>query len=194
MKLRHLVAVAISIFMLSACSVPASKYAPIKTSIAEPASIPETDMNDPQAVAREVTTERDDFEKKTDYLGPGLTANNGWPVCFFTVIVLKYDDGRSFGDIYIDDSYYGEDWRLYDRAFDSNGNSLTVSIFDRKREAVSGEYIYSEIIEIKVPLAYLEGSQQSGLKFKIAGKRGERILSIPAGYIKGLLSVANRSQ
>ena len=87
--------------------------------------------------------------------------------------------------------YYGGDWRFYNSAYDSNGNSLdTTKISQDVGSCSTSGCSHFEHLGLNVTREYLEKNQDSGIRFKVSGKAGEEVFSIPSAYIKAFLSVA----
>ena len=86
--------------------------------------------------------------------------------------------------------HYDGDRRFYDSAYDSNGNRLDTTIISRDVGACSAYGCsHEEHIGFNVSREYLEKAQGDGIQFKVSGKAGEMIYSLPSAYIKAFLSV-----
>jgi hypothetical protein len=147
---------------------------------------PQLNTNDEQAVAKAISTQRDDFKKMTNYKGPNA-ATELFDQLF--IRAWKHDklDAVSY-QIYVLDHYYG-DWRFYQTAFDSNGSNLNVTQISRD---VSSCNRYGcakeEHLAVNLSRDYLEKNKETGIRFKLSGKAGEEVFFIPSGYIKGFLT------
>lgn len=154
--------------------------------------VPRVNLNDQVSVSQNISVSRDDFEKITSYDGPNAaTTDAGYD--FVRLRAIKMDGYKGYlYQIYVNDYYRGE-WRFYDSATDSNGNSLETILFDRKTRVCSSDTCsHTEQLGIMVSKEYLESNQNSGVKFRISGKRGSEVFYIPPGYIKGFLSYLNK--
>ena len=172
MKVGRVISVAATAFTLSACV----------------ATAPMLNVSDPQAVSGAISITRDDFKKVTNYKGPNASQN------FFDEVFIRAWKTDATGiityQIYVVD-YYNGDWRFYNSAHDSNGNSLNTTQISRhvgscNRYGCSHE----EHLGLNVTREYLEKNQYSGIRFKVSGKAGEEIFFMPGGYINAFLSVA----
>jgi hypothetical protein len=194
-KIIKTIAIALS---LTACVAPSVHKPP-----QEEAPAPKLNLNDFQAVAKAISVERDDFKKINIYMGPAITetkynsknlvASLGAMDSVVLISALKYDDaGKVSYQIYVSD-YYGGVMNFYNSAYDSNGNRLHTTLINKKIH--KAEYISqnNETLVLDVTREYLEKNQESGIRFKLSGKNGDAIFSIPAGYIKGFLSVVEPS-
>lgn len=184
MKVHRIIAVTVSVLILSACGAPAPRPTPQAVA---PAPKPKLDLNDQQAVTAVITIQRDDFKKITNYKGPNAADNYGDQVF---LRAWKSDAGSITYQIYVMDYYSGE-WRFYHSAHDSNGASLDTTLISRDVDSCNRYGCsHNEHLGLNVTRGYLEKNQQSGIRFKVSGKAGEEIFSIPSGYIKAFLSVA----
>ena len=149
---------------------------------------------EPAAVAPTVRVERDDFKKLTLYIGSKLSMGNnefGEPNLDLLLIrAWKPDIGSMSYQIYVADYYRGP-WRFYSSAYDSNGNLLDTSLISRDVLSCRGDTCtHAESVGLNVSREYLEKAQSTGISFKLSGKGGEAVFSIPPGYVQAFLSVA----
>lgn len=145
-------------------------------------------INDLEAVSKSIVLKHDDFKKVTSYEGPNIALSTSDQVF---LRAWKWDsNGDVDYQIYVM-SYYDDDWRFYHSAHDSNGVSLNTTVISRKPASCS-RYGCSHIehVVLNVSRSYLEKNQDSGVRFKLSGKAGEAVFSVPAPYIKAFLSVA----
>mgnify|MGYP003594130486 FL=1 len=172
MRIRAILSLAATAFALSACVAPA----------------PRLNVSDPQVVSSAISVQRDDFKKTTNYIGPNASPNTLDQVF---LRAWKADATGSISyQIYVMD-YYDGDWRFYNSAYDSNGNSLDTTLISRDVGSCSRYGCWhEEHLGLNVSRAYLEKNQDSGIRFKVSGKAGEKVFFIPAGYIKAFLSAA----
>lgn len=146
-------------------------------------------LNDPQAIKTAIRVEHDDFKKHTNFTGPNAAKS------LLDRIFIRAWKADSTGSItyqiYVESAYsYGE-WRYYYAAFDSNGNSLNTTQISRNVDnCTPGGCIHHEHLGFNVSRNYLEQNQETGIRFKITGKAGEEIVSLPPAYIQAFLSVA----
>jgi hypothetical protein len=166
----------VSTIVLSACVAPAV------------APAPRLNLNDSQAVAGAISVHHDDFKKVTNYEGPNASAEMGDSLF---IRAWKADAIGSVNyQIYVRD-YYDDDWRFYDSAYDSNGNSLdTTQISQDVGYCRAYSCTHYEHLGLNVTREYLERNQENGIRFKVSGKAGEEVFFIPSAYIKAFLSVA----
>lgn len=172
MRIRAILFLVASACALSACVAPA----------------PRLNVSDPQAVSSAISVQRDDFKKITNYKGPNASPD------ILDQVFLRARKADATGSItyqiYVMD-YYNGDWRFYNSAYDSNGNSLDTTLISRDVGSCSRYGCsHEEHLGLNVSRAYLEKNQDSGIRFKVSGKAGEEVFFIPGGYIKAFLSVA----
>jgi hypothetical protein len=168
MKFQNGIALVVVTFVLSACAAILA---------------PDTNPNDPQAVARAISVNRDEFKKVTNYTGPDAS---NFPDSVL-IRAWKPDNGRLSYQIYVRDEYEG-DWRYYNSAHDSNGTRLDTTVIDREVLTCSRGCTLWEHLGLNVSREYLEKNQRQGIRFKISGKGGEEVFYIPPAYIGAFLS------
>lgn len=149
--------------------------------------------NDAQQISQNVRVKQDEFQKQTEYIGPtmsfGMRAGDVTETKVFLRAYKKNDNTISY-QIYVRDFYKGR-WRLYDRAFDKDGNKFDVVVIDRTVDSCNVYCYYYEDVGIDVTADYLNAHTQSGTTFKVAGNGGEVIFSVPGPYIEGFLKATN---
>lgn len=148
--------------------------------------VPQVDMTTPRSIASEVRVTHDEFKKLTTYQGPPLQQDG-----LGALYIRAWKDdasNKSTYQIYVMDYYHGE-WRFYNSAHDSNGQALNTTVISREVGRCSGRggCSHFEHLGLNVSREYLEKSRETGLRFKISGKAGEQVYSIPAKYIDGFL-------
>ena len=102
----------------------------------------------------------------------------------------KYDNNPNISyQIYVKDRY-GDNWRYYEHAYDSDGSKIDTTLISRDVSSCS-QYgcAFDEHIGLNVSKAYLESHKETGIRFKISGTGGEEIFFIPGTYIKAFLEV-----
>lgn len=150
---------------------------------------PSINTSDSQAVTKAISVKRDDFKKIINFEGPNAS---GISDIFLLIRAWKADaTGKTTYQIYVMDRYHSKGWRFYSAADDSNGNSLDTTVISRKVAGCwSDGCTYLEHIALNIEQEYLEKNQETGIRFKLSGKTGDKVFSIPSGYIKAFLSVA----
>jgi hypothetical protein len=148
---------------------------------------PQLNINDRQAVANAVSIQRDDFKKLVNYKGPNVAREWG---DFVFIRAWKNEKTANISyQIYVED-YYSGDWRFYNTAYDSNGERLSTTLISRKVSGCSRYGCsYTEHVGLDITREYLEKNKESGIKFKLSGKAGEEIFSIPGSYVQAILDV-----
>ena len=151
--------------------------------------------NDPLAIANKVEIRKDDFKKVTSFIGPNCALDE--PSDTLMLRAFKGRENSIEYQIYVADEYLyeiirgGSGWRYYSSAHDSDGNSLGVTVIARQVDwCGSYKCSYVEILGLGVTREYLEERKARGITFKISGKNGEEVFSIPATYVQAFLSVA----
>ena len=93
------------------------------------ATTPPMNWNDPQEIASKINVEYDNFKKVTKFTGPYVVLE--WS-SYILIRAQKHDnDNELTYQIYVKHRYSG-DWRYYDSAYDSDGNSIDVTLISRK--------------------------------------------------------------
>jgi hypothetical protein len=128
----------------------------------------------------------DEFKKLTKYEGSNVAS--GSDVVFLRA--WKPDKSSIIFQIYVMDYYDGE-WRFYHSAWDSDGTSLDTTQISRDVGSCSrySGCSHYEHMGINVTRDYLEKHRRSGIRFKLSGKAGEEIFSIPAAHIDAFLEI-----
>lgn len=96
--------------------------------------------------------------------------------------------------IYVMDHYEGS-WRFYDQAHDSNGARLNATLIDRDVGSCSSyrrTCSHFETLALNVGREYLEKHTNKTLFFKVSGRGGEQIFSLPPQYTAGFLASVPR--
>lgn len=153
------------------------------------ATAPKLNVYDAQAVGNAVSVKRDDFQKTVDYNGPNIAPGFGG---ILRIRAWKFEKTSEVKyQIYIADYYDGE-WRFYNSAYDSNGESLDTTLISRKVDSCSRYGCsHTEHVGLNITKEYLEKNKDSGINFKLSGKAGEAIFFIPGTYVQAILSVVN---
>jgi hypothetical protein len=154
---------------------------------------PKIDTSNSQAVLSNINIEHDNYKKATKYSGPEIDTGSG------AVFIRAFHDHKSnivAYQIYLADQYRSTQWRFYSDAYDSDGTRLETNVIDRKVFdcAKYTGCFYTEHIGINIPESYLETKKNTGINIKVSGKAGEKIISIPAGYVKAFISAVRKSQ
>ncbi len=165
------------IFLLSACSATAQK-----TSL---------NLDDPMAIYKAMSVKHDNFKKIINYEGPNI-ANNPRDLLFIRAWNYQKTNNLKF-QIYVADSYEGN-WRFYNSADDSDGNSLEIVQISRdvgscRRIGYSHFCLHTESVGVNISRDYLKNTQDTGINFKLSGKAGERTLFLPGSYVKAMLLI-----
>lgn len=129
----------------------------------------------------------DEFKKLTKYEGSNVAT--GSDVVFLRA--WRPDKSPMIIQIYVMDYYHGE-WRFYHSAWDSDGVKLDTTQISRdvgRCSRYSGCSHY-EHLGLNVTREYLEKHRRTGIRFKLSGKAGEEVFSIPAAHIDDFLEVA----
>lgn len=166
------------IFILAGCAEPGPSITPR----------PKINWNDVQSIASTIDVQRDDLKKITSFKGP----NSGKGILDTVLLrAWKSDEGGGFSyQIYVIDYYHG-DWHFYDKASDSQGNILNITL--NSRDVSSCDYYtcaHYEHLGMNVSREYLEKNQENDIVLTISGKGGKETFIIPSTYIKAFLAVA----
>jgi hypothetical protein len=171
---------------------PAENIPIAKNAQEEPSPIqtpaPTAKVEPPQVDLRSTIKVRyDEFEKLTEYKGANVAT--GLDVVFLRA--WKPDKSPMVMQIYVMD-YYRDEWRFYHSAWDSDGVKLDTTQISRD-VGVCSRYSgcsHYEHIGLNVTRDYLEKHRRTGVRFKLSGKAGEEVFSIPAAHIDAFLEVA----
>ncbi len=148
-----------------------------------------TDSN--QTIPR-VKVKYDEFNKTTEYIGPDIME-------YSDILLLRAwsHTNQPFLEyqIYVSEylSYYKgyEEFCNFNSAYDSEGNKLIFTYIDSDIHFTNyGNVDYTEVYGITVSKDYLDKAKNTGINFKVYGKRCDKTHYIPGGYIQGFLSVA----
>lgn len=158
---------------------------------------PQINWSDSNQIIASITTTRDDFKKRTEYVGPhydgAKKVESDGMFLFAKVFLRAYNYDKTPGltyQIYTYETYYN-DWRFYNQAYDSDGKKLDfVPVTQKVGSCGTARCSKDEHVAINVTKDYLIAHQDTGLSFKIFGKADEREWSLPGSYIKAFLSVA----
>lgn len=187
MKARKIIALTVSVLMLSACGTPPPKPAP---QAATPPP-PKLNLDDSAAVAGASIVQRDEYMKTTLYTGPNIAEKNKDQLF---IRAKKSDIGGVTYQIYVKINYSGV-WRFYNQAYDAKGNALYTTLLSRNlAQCQNNDCSHNEQVSIEVTRMHLEDNMQGGLRFKVRGKAGEEAFFIPSGYIKAFLSLSGESR
>lgn len=149
---------------------------------------PPTNWNDPESVKLRMNIEYDEFEKVTTFRGPLVGGIYGEHGSHVYIRAWKKNDSFTY-QLYTVDNFPG-DWKFLETAFDSNGIELPTTPISRKVDQCgkNGCWFY-EIVGVDVTREYLEKNMGDGIRYKLRGKAGEAVYSIPPEIIKGFLLV-----
>lgn len=148
-----------------------------------------------------IKIEHDEFKKQTNYEGGSLVDAKVEYAPFYQndyygafLFAVKEDSSQEvFFQIYISSNYnksMSQPFRSYDAAQDSDGKVLPLMNIHRGVESCNdGVCSVFENIAINIDRAYLKQREKNGMRFKISGYAGERVVVIPSEYIEAFLSV-----
>jgi hypothetical protein len=138
------------------------------------------------ALVSKIKIEYDEFKKLTTFETDPF--NTGLSVVFLRA--WKPDASVAMFQIYVMDLDPGN-WRYYHSTWDSDGNKLHTNQIDRDiGECIrSRSCSHTEHLGIDVSGNYLSKHRETGIRLKLSGKTGERVISIPAEQIDAFLTV-----
>lgn len=153
---------------------------------------PRINWSDTTDIASHITRTRDEYKKNIKYDGPDYTVSEGPFGSDMTTTHLrafKFDNNLGVTyQIYVERHYEGN-WIFYKDAYDIDGLELDVIAINRQVISCPSNCVLKEDILIKVSPWYLQSHEDTGIKFKIIGKRGGKEIFVPGAYIKVFLSV-----
>lgn len=154
------------------------------------APLPKHDWTRPEYAAALVTVKNDEFKKSLEFTGPNCAPPSSADSVFLRA--WKSKDGTLSYQVYVRHVYQGE-WKFFDSAWDSNGARLDVIPISRNvSNCYGGACTLNEHIGINISQIYLDRAAMTpeGMTFKVEGKAGQKIFSLPPAYIEGFLTVA----
>ncbi len=154
------------------------------------APLPKHDWTRPEYTVALVAVKSDDFKKMVEFTGPNCAPPSSSDSVFLRA--WKSKEGAPNYQVCVRHTYAG-DWKYFNSAWDSNGNRLDVTVISRNvGSCYGGACTLNEHIGINVSQGYLDRAAMSpeGMTFKIEGKAGQKIFSLPPAYVEGFLTVA----
>lgn len=145
---------------------------------------------DPAAVAKGTKVANNQFTGLQEYSGPPSALNGNFLEGLFLLRGRRPVQGSglqmSTHQIYMDVS--ANDWLFLDSAY-ANGQALKFVPIDRSVGSCS-RYgcTVREVVGIDITYNELVGYSTTGIAFQLTGKRGNRVVSIPATYFQGYLT------
>lgn len=144
----------------------------------------------PQSTAPQeptVTTTRDEFRKITQYRSSDVMGRSSDSLF---IRAWRGDAQPVTYQIYVAD-YYSGDWRFYTSAYDLDGHRYDTTQIGRDVGYCSryGGCSKTETMGLNVTRAYLEQFRNRDLTFKLIGKAGEQIFTLPAAFTRKFLEV-----
>jgi hypothetical protein len=141
----------------------------------------------PKKLRSKIEKKYDEFKKVTDYYTPSIEKGYGEVYLH----AMKSDEGPVTYRIYVDD-VYTDNWKFLVSGWDSDGNSLDVREISRGLLSCTRILCFhEEKVSIMLTKEYLEKYRSKGLRFKLTGKGGEDVFTIPAAHVDSLLEVVN---
>lgn len=137
-------------------------------------------------IRNKVVKNIDEYKKVTNFNGPVVREQEYCPV--FIRASQDERSGVTEYQAYVSDLYYGE-WRHYSEAYDINGNKLNF-VHIRKDVVECPKGVGCRLIEdigVSFRRPYLNSVLEKGMSFKVSGKGGSLLCSVPAYYIQGIL-------
>ncbi len=186
MKITSVLAYFCVASVLSGCATPANTYSPTPRTYAP--SRPQLNIYNASEVAAAVDIERDDFKKMTKFTGPEI--QDGSATRKFLIRAWKYESPPVLRyQIYMTNIYLGKTWNFYSLAYDRDGKIFELTSIKREPSCRTGlsDCLFTEIVGVSVDRAYLEKYMSSGMEFKISGRGGDAVFSMPGPYVEGIL-------
>jgi hypothetical protein len=155
-----------------------------------PAPLPKPLITDPAQASAMTRVTRDEYKKMTKFEGANASQYN-------SLYLRGWRDDRTkvaTFQIYAT-SFYGDQWRFYGEAYDSDGNRLEFISIERKVDSCDGARgcYYRETVGLNISRKYLEDHQETGIRYKVSGKAGDFTGFLPAAYVKGFLLSVDRA-
>lgn len=132
-----------------------------------------------------ISSKYDEFKKITTFSGEDTSGSKSQHL---SLRAIKADGtNQVLYQVYAMSSYTDQ-WRFYESAWDTNGTSLELIKISRQVGNCNRyDCGHMEHIGINVSRAYLERASSSEFRFKLSGRGGEDIFTMPGFYIKDFL-------
>ena len=133
----------------------------------------------------QLTILRDERKELVTYEGPNCAPN---PLSALLLRAVASGGMPPAYGIHITDHYYGDVWRRYELATDSEGQSFLLQVLER-RESYCDEYgcAKDERVRILVSREYLQQHEGNGVQLQMEGRGGATVYVLPGGYIGAFL-------
>lgn len=146
----------------------------------------------PQQVADAITVKASEFDGDVTYYGPGIssvTRRGIFEDNERTRIVAKRSKTASAVSFFVETHVmYSFDWRHYTSASFDDGTSVEATSLDKKVLSCTGiGCIKTEHVYFQVPYDRL-AKGNGPLRFRLNGKTGENIITLPRAYIDGVVA------
>ena len=131
---------------------------------------------------------RDDYNKTTWIKSPIIQYSNSFDRCFLRTLVA--DSGAQVDQLYV--SYTPSDWAFLERANDSTGRNLEVTVINRDVSSSRFGVSLAEHVAVALSRPYLLEAAQQGIDIKIVGNLGSTVVQLPPHYVQGYLDRLNQ--
>ncbi len=131
---------------------------------------------------------RDDYDKTTWIKSPLVRYSSSFDECFLRTLVA--DTGVQFDQLYV--IYTASDWAFLERANDSAGRNLEVTVINRDVSSSQFAVSLEEHVAVGLDRSYLLDAAQQGIDIKIVGKSGSTVVQLPPHYIQGYVDRLNQ--
>lgn len=152
-------------------------------------------------VATQSTVARDEFAKTVTIDSPlVLKEDRDIEVlgAFLRAVYPMMDPGSVSYVVYVTDGYarrredFTGSWKFLETAHDEDGNARDVQVVSRNPTCHPGGCLLREDVVVSFDPQYLRTHRDRGLRFKIAGRAGEAVITIPPSYVAGFLDRLDR--
>lgn len=143
--------------------------------------------NTAEEVAAATRLERDDYAKTTWVKSPLVRYGRGFDRCFLRTLVA--DSGVQLDQLYV--IHTPIEWAFLDRANDSDGRALEVTVIDRDVSSSQYGVSLAEHVAVALDREYLQEAAGKGLDIKVRGNHGSTIVVLPPHFVQGYLERLN---
>ncbi|HEB87905.1 MAG TPA: hypothetical protein ENI68_12950 [Gammaproteobacteria bacterium] len=141
---------------------------------------------DTALTVQNATIMENDPYKKTNWI-KGPLVNCGGQCEMFLRSWVSDGSASVFYQLYVNDDDF--EWRFFDSAYDMNGTKMDFIILDRQTRMGYGYARTIETFAIFLEKKYMNRAKTEGLNFKVSGKRGTKVFTLPPHYVQGFMSV-----
>ncbi|MFZ6871137.1 PDZ domain-containing protein [Undibacterium sp. Di27W] len=119
----------------------------------------------------------------TAFIVPDI--NSFWNPAYATAHLAGNVSDQGAESMWLRVYYHSGNWKFFDSAKDIDGNTLTVSVIDRRIQAAS---LLVEEFSAQLSRDYIERHKDNGFDFRFQGKGGQLIVKLPSDHVQTFLA------